>query len=120
MRPIRDLTRMVTMPFTALFVVGICWVINLMTSPQILWVKWVALGMGIATVVALARGIRTLLVLALIAWVGRELYRRHGAAMRERYDAWVARTQPGWADVARAWRDPGPVVASADGSPLRH
>lgn len=52
MRPIKDLTDAVTMPFRALFVVGICWVINAMTSPGHWWVWWVALGMGIATLVA--------------------------------------------------------------------
>ena len=120
MRPIRDLTRMVTMPFTAVFVVGLCYVINTMTSPGNAWWRWVALGMGIATAVALARGLRTLLLLALIWWVGKKLYARYGAAARASFDAWVRREQPGWAEVIRAWHEGGPAASGVDGTPLRH
>jgi hypothetical protein len=116
MRPIRDLTQMVTMPFKAAFVVGLCWVINTMTNPAHLWWHWVALGMGIATVVALGRGLRTLLVLALVGWVGKKLYDRWGPSVRAAFDAWVQRENPGWADVVRAWRDP----SITDVTPLRH
>lgn len=63
MNPIRDLTRAVTMPFKALFVVGLCALINLMTSPGHWWFQWVALGMGIATVVALAKGLRRIMAM---------------------------------------------------------
>jgi hypothetical protein len=94
MRPIRDLTQAVTMPFKALFVVGLCALINVMTSPGQWWFQWVALGMCIAVVVALARGIRTALVLGLIAWVGWWLTRRYGAAARERFNAWAAAEKP--------------------------
>ena len=109
---------MVTMPLKALFVVGLCGLINYMTFNGTWWVKWVALGMGIATVVALAKGLRTLLLLALIWWAGRKIYQRYGQAMRDRFDAWVARTNPSWAQ----WRD---VVAATEGStatmePVRH
>lgn len=120
MRPIKDLTRMVTMPFKAVFVVGLCYVINQMTSPGHAWWHWVALGMGIATLLALGRGLRTLLVLALAWWVGKTLYERYGAQVKSAFDAWVAREQPGWADVVRAWQQGGPVVAPAQGGPLRH
>ena len=112
MKPIRDLTEMITMPVKALFVVGLCAVINAMTFSGTWWVKWVALGMGIATVVALARGLRTLLVLALVWWVGRALYRRYGASVKAAFDTWVQREQPAWQDVARAWQQ--------GGAPLRH
>lgn len=102
MRPIRDLTQALTMPLRALFVVGLCWVINAMTYSGVWWVKWVALGMGIATVVALARGLRTLVVLALVWWVGRQLYKRYGQPARDRFNAWVDRAQPRAAEVVRA------------------
>lgn len=120
MNPIKDLYRAVTMPLKAVFVVGLCWAINAATYHGQWWVKWVALGMGIATAVALAKGIRTLLVLALVWWVGRKIYDRYGPAMRERFDAWVARTNPPAAEVFRAMQPGGPVMANADGSPIRH
>lgn len=94
MRPIHDLSQAVTMPFKALFVVGLCALINAMTSPGQWWFQWVALGMGIAVVVALARGIRTALVLGLVAAAGWWLYRRYGAAARERFHAWAASEKP--------------------------
>jgi hypothetical protein len=94
MRPIRDLTQAVTMPFKALFVVSLCALINAMTSPGQWWFQWVALGMGIATVVALARGVRTALVLGLVAWAGWWLYKRYGAAARERFHVWAAVEKP--------------------------
>lgn len=120
MRPIRDLTQMVTMPFKAIFVVGLCFVINNMTNPHVNWWKWVALGMGIATLVALGKGLRTLLVVALVWWVGKKLYERYGAQVKATFDAWVAKEQPGWSDVVRAWHQGGPVVSNADGSAVRH
>ncbi len=110
-RPVRDLTEAVTMPFKALFVVGVCGAINAMTFHGVWWVKWVALGMGIATVVALARGARTLLLLALVAWVGVKIHQRYGTAARQAFDAWAGRHQPGVHEVLQAWRDgaaPGP------------
>ncbi len=101
MNPIRAITRpagnlvdAVVMPFKALFVVGLCALINAMTTPGHWWFKWVALGMGIAVVVAWARAAKTLIGLALVAAVGWFVYRRWGAAARARFDDWVARTQP--------------------------
>jgi hypothetical protein len=101
MNPLRDLTQALTMPFRALFVVGLCAVINAMTYSGHWWVKWVALGMGIATVVALAKGARSLAVLALVALAGWWIYRRYGAAARASFDDWVGRTRPASADVVR-------------------
>jgi hypothetical protein len=101
MNPIRDLSRAITMPLKALFVVGLCAVINAMTSPGHWWFQWVALGMGIATVVALAKGLRTFLVLGLLAGAGWIVYRRHGAAARETFNAWASQHQPAAADVLR-------------------
>jgi fatty acid desaturase len=93
-RPVGNLVDAVVMPFKALFVVGLCALINSMTSPGHWWFKWVALGMGIAVLVAWARAARTLLLLALVAAAGWWVYRHHGQAARERFDDWVRRTQP--------------------------
>jgi hypothetical protein len=102
-RPIKDLSNAVLMPFKAVFVVGLCWAINAVTFSGVWWVQWVALGMGIATVVAVARGARTLLVLLLAGWVGMKIYQRYGPAARSQFDAWVARTNPGAAQMLQAW-----------------
>lgn len=104
-RPVRDLTEAVTMPFKALFVVGLCGAINAMTFQGVWWVKWVALGMGIATLVALARGLRTLLVLALVAWVGVKIHQRYGTAAKAAFDEWARQRQPAVHEVLRAWRE---------------
>lgn len=101
MNPIRDLTRALTMPFKALFVVGLCALINAVTSPGQWWFQWVALGMGIATIVALAKGLRAALALGVIAFVGWWLFRRYGEAARDRFADWAARSQPRAADVLR-------------------
>jgi predicted negative regulator of RcsB-dependent stress response len=47
----------------------------------------------------LARAARSLLLLALVAWVGWKIYQRHGQAARQRFDEWVHRTQPQAAQV---------------------
>ena len=52
--------------------------------------------------VAFARAARTLALLALIAWVGAKIYGRHGSAARQRFDDWVASTQPRAAQVLQA------------------
>jgi hypothetical protein len=95
------------MPFKALFVVGLTGTINAMTYHGVWWFKWVALGMGIAVLVAFARAAKTLLLLALVAWVGTKIYQRYGQAARARFDDWVARTQPQAAQVLQALRTPG-------------
>lgn len=99
MNPLRDLSQALVMPFKALFVVGLCAVINAMTYSGTWWVKWVALGMGIAAVVALAKGARTLAVIALVAFAGWWIYRRYGAAARQAFDDWARRSAPAAADV---------------------
>lgn len=98
-RPVENLIDAVVMPFKALFVVGLCWFINSMTTPGNWWFKWVALGMGIAVLVAWARAARTLVGLAVVAFVGWWLYRRYGTEARQRFDDWVARTRPETAQV---------------------
>lgn len=102
--PFRDLTDAVVMPLKAVFVVGLCAAINALTYSGYWWFKWVALGMGIAVVVALARAAKTLLLLALVAWVGHKIYQRYGQQAREQFDAWVAQRQPQAADVVQSLR----------------
>lgn len=108
-RPVRDLTQAVVMPFKALFVIGLTGFINWMTYSGTWWFKWVAFGMGIAVLVSFARAAKTLLLLALVAWVGWKIYQRYGAAARQRFDDWVARTQPQAAEVLGALRAPNPA-----------
>ena len=103
-RPIRDLTGAVVMPLKALFVVGLCATINALTYSGHWWFKWVALGMGIAVVVSLARAARTLLLLAVVTWVGWKVYQRYGQQAREQFDAWVAQRQPQAAEVLQTLR----------------
>jgi hypothetical protein len=110
--PITDVTRAIVMPFKALFVVGLTGAINAMTYNGQWWFKWVALGMGIAVLTSFARAAKTLLVLALVAWVGMKIYQRYGQEARNRFDDWVSRTQPKAAEVLSAWRAP---ASSAEG-----
>jgi hypothetical protein len=98
-RPIKNIVDAIVMPFQALFVVGLCWVINAMTFHGNWWVKWVAFGMGIAVIVAFARAAKTLVLLALLAWGGWWLHKRYGAAAKAKFDEWAARTQPQAAQV---------------------
>lgn len=103
-RPVRDLLEALVMPVRALFVIGITFAVNAMTYSGVWWFKWVALGMGIAVVVALARAARTLLVLALAAWGGHWLYKRFGAQARAQFDDWAQRTQPQAGEVVQMLR----------------
>lgn len=87
--PIQTLWDAVAKPFKAVFVVGLCYVINRMTSPETAWWHWVALGMSIAVLVAWARAFKTLVLLAIVLYVGRWIYRRYGDVAKARFDAWV-------------------------------
>jgi hypothetical protein len=87
-QPFSDLWGAVVATWNFVFVVGLCALVNWMTHPGYLWVKWVALGMGIAAVVAYARALRALVKIAVIAAVGWWIWRRYGEAIRARYDAW--------------------------------
>jgi hypothetical protein len=88
-RPVRDLWQAIAMPFQAVFVVGLCWIINTMTSPGYPWWHWVALGMGIAVLVAWARAAKTIAFLLVAFFVGRWVYRKYGDAAKARFDAWM-------------------------------
>jgi len=104
-QPVRDLSDAFLMPFKALFVVGLCALINQMTTPGHWWFQWVALGMGIAVLVAWARAFKTLVLLVLLYVGGRWLHQRYGGDARQRFDDWAARTQPQASDVAQKLRD---------------
>jgi hypothetical protein len=90
MNPLRSLSEAVTLPFKAVFVIAICFAINLMTAPGHWWVQWVILGMGIALIVTWARALRVLVLGALAAAVGTWAYRRYGDAGRETVNRWLA------------------------------
>ncbi|MCE2657575.1 MAG: hypothetical protein ACOVOG_07780 [Rubrivivax sp.] len=118
MNPIKDLYRAVTMPFKAVFVVGLCWVISQMTHSGDWW-KWVALGMGIATLVSLAKGLRSALLVGLVAFVGWKIYQRWGGAARARFDDWVRQAQPKAAEVLDTFRH-GTGQRFGEGGAVRH
>lgn len=90
MNPIRTLRDAITLPFTAIFVVGICAVINWTTAPGHWWVQWVMLGMGIAVIAAWARAIKLLIAAGALAALGTWAYRHWGDAGRERVERWAA------------------------------
>ena len=112
-RPVKNIADAVMMPFKAIFVVGLTGFINAMTFHGVWWFKWVALGMGIAVLVAFARAAKTLLLLALVAWVGARIYQRYGQAAREKFDEWVAQAQPQAAQVLQALRTQAAPSANA-------
>ena len=93
--PINNLWDAVAKPFKALFVVGLCYFINRVTSPENPWWHWVAFGMSIAVLVAWARAFKTIVLLAVIFYVGRWIYRRYGDAAKARFDEWVNAGTPG-------------------------
>jgi hypothetical protein len=105
-RPVKHLADAVLMPLKFVFVVGLTGLINWMTFSGTWWVKWVALGMGIAVLVAWGRALKTALVLGLLAWAGWTIYKRYGPAARERFDAWAQNANPGAAEVLDALRTP--------------
>jgi hypothetical protein len=78
MNPIKDfekLTKAITMPFQAIFVVGLCGFINWFTSPGAWWVQWVAFGMGIAVLCAWADALKVVFKIGLAAALGYIAYR---------------------------------------------
>ena len=111
-RPVRNIADALIMPFKALWVVGLTGFINWMTYSGTWWFKWVAFGMGIAVLVAWARAAKTIVLLALIGFVGWQIYKRYGAAARQRFDDWVARTQPQAAQVLQALQAPPATPAA--------
>lgn len=119
MNPIKNLVDAIFIPFKAVFVVGLCWVINAFTYSGTWWVKWVALGMGLAVIVKFAKAAKTLLLLVLVGWVGWKIYQRYGQAARERFEAWVQKAQPQAAEVMQTFRSQGGANFAA-ATDLRH
>jgi hypothetical protein len=70
--PLRRVKFLIMAPFIVLM----CFVINVMTSPGEWWVQWVALGLGIAWVINLFKLIRDVAVLGGLAALGAYLFSR--------------------------------------------
>jgi hypothetical protein len=62
--------------FTAPLILAFLFLINWMTSPEVWWVQWAALGLGIAWFFSLLRVIRAIVVAGGMAALGSYLYRR--------------------------------------------
>lgn len=105
-RPVRNIADAVLMPLKALWIVALTGFINAVTYSGVWWFKWVAFGMAIAVLVAWVRAAKTLALLALVAFVGWQVYKRYGAEARRRYDEWVARSQPQAAELLQTLRGP--------------
>ena len=71
--PLRRVKSLITAPFIVL----LCFVINVTTSPGHWWVQWVAFGMGIAWVINLFKLVRDVIVLGGLAAVGAYLFNRN-------------------------------------------
>ena len=87
--PINSLWDAVAKPFKALFVVGLCYFINRVTSAENPWWHWVAFGMSIAVLVAWARAFKTIVLLVAAFYVGRWIYRNYGDAAKAKFEDWV-------------------------------
>ena len=83
MNPLSAVIKAVTFPFRALFVVGLCFVVNWFTSPGAWWVQWVAFGMAIATLCVWARALKVVVATAGLAG-GAWLVHRWWTRRRER------------------------------------
>ena len=66
MKTLKSIKYLVTAPF----IFAMLFVINWMTTPGQWWIQWVALGMGIAWVIALLRVFRAFLLLGGLAALG--------------------------------------------------
>jgi hypothetical protein len=70
--PLRRVKFLITAPFIVL----LCFVINVMTSPGEWWVQWVAFGIGIAWVINLFKLIRDVILLGGLAAFGAYIFNR--------------------------------------------
>jgi len=70
--------RAVKFLFTAPLILGMLFVINLMTSPGHWWVQWAALGLGIAWVASLFRVIRAVVLAGGLAALAAYVLNRRG------------------------------------------
>ena len=78
MNPVKVLREAIVLPFQALFVVGICTVIDLASGGGVDFVHWVALGMGIAVVCAWWRALKLLAAAGVLAAVATAFARSRG------------------------------------------
>ena len=90
MNPVRVLKEAIVLPFQAVFVIGICAVVDAYT-PGVSFVHWVVLGMGIAVLCAWWRALKLLAAAGVLAAVA----------------AAFARSRGGWSEVGAALR---PVI----------
>jgi hypothetical protein len=81
LNPLAAVIKAVTFPFTAIFVVGLCYFINFFTSPHHWWAQWVLFGMVIATIVVWMKALRIIITTVGLAgaaylihrwWTGRQ------------------------------------------------
>jgi hypothetical protein len=93
-QPIGNLWDAVAAPFRAIFVVGLCYFINMFTSPNANWWKWVAFGMIISVIVAWARAFKTIALLLAAYYVGRWVYRKYGEDAKAKFDEWMNGKSP--------------------------
>jgi len=75
LEPVGAIIKAVTFPFTAIFVVGLCYFINWFTSPHHWWAQWVLFGMVIATLSVWMRAFRVIVETIGIAGAGYLIYR---------------------------------------------
>lgn len=84
LKPAKEVLDAIVFPFKAAAILAMCAAINWMTAPQHLWVKWVALGLGIALIVKIARAIKVLIVAGVLAALAVATWqwwkKRNGAA----------------------------------------
>jgi hypothetical protein len=85
LKPLKVFTDAITMPFTALFVIGLTYTINMMTSPHHMWFQWAAMGMIIAVIAAWVRALKALAIamgvagVAGLVWYGLKKARKSNA-----------------------------------------
>lgn len=83
MNPLSAVVKAVTFPLQWIFVVGLCYFINWVTSPDEWWAQWVAFGMTIALVCVWARALKV--IVATVGLAG-------GAYLVHRW--WTGRSEP--------------------------
>ena len=75
LNPLGAVVRAVTFPIRAVFVVGLCYLINWFTSPGEWWANWVLFGMAIATLCVWFEALRVVAGTVGIAGVAYLAYR---------------------------------------------
>jgi hypothetical protein len=73
--PVTAITRAFTYPLKMLYVVTICSLVNVMTSPGVWWVQWVVFGMGIGLITVWFRALKTIVATIGFAAIGYFVYR---------------------------------------------